>query len=437
MDADITDIIRLENPWIEDPAAWERERSRRLPPRPLVRRQAGLGDAPFETDTATLLIGPRQAGKSTWVWTRLFDDAARVLYLDCEQPAIRRWCADVVRFSVDVRSLGPGISHVFLNEVQALDEAGLFLKGVVERRPGVRIIATGSSAFHLLARTRESLAGRARRLRLLPLTLEEVTSDLDAVSPLIRPAALRDRLLRHLTVGGYPRVWQSSDASAELTSLIEAFVIRDASDRFRIERPDALRTLLRLAALQCGSLANASEWASIAGVSVSTVSSYLNVMEESLLIRQVPVFAGGKRAEVTSARKVFFLDVGLRNRLVGELRPFEERGDRGAVLETWVFSELAKGLPFDATIAYWRTRSGAEVDFIVRDESRFMGIEVKASALGRPTLSRSARSFIEAYAPATFFVVNLALEHAERIGDTAVRWLPPWQLPSAIAARAR
>jgi predicted AAA+ superfamily ATPase len=208
-----------------------------------------------------------------------------------------------------------------------------------------------------------------------------------------------------------------------LGGLIEAFLDRDASDFFRIRRPDAMRKLLHLAAGQVGSLVNLTEWASLTGVSRETVQEYLEILANSHLVHLVPVFAGGRRAELTATPKVFLVDTGIRNALVRDFRPLDERQDAGATLENWVYGELVKNVGPSAQVRYWRTRSGAEVDFVVDDGSTPIGLEVKAAALRRPQLSRSARSFIEAYQPRRFLVVNRELEHEEVVAGTTVRWL--------------
>jgi predicted AAA+ superfamily ATPase len=126
--------------------------------------------------------------------------------------------------------------------------------------------------------------------------------------------------------------------------------------------------------------------------------------------------------------KIYFRDPGLRNALSGGFSGLDERGDRGPLFESWVAGELAKRvfeLNPNERLSYWRSKSKAEVDFVLEKKGRLVGVEVKASALKRPMLSRSSRSFIEAYAPGDFIVVNLGLTAMDRIGDTDIRWEGP------------
>lgn len=424
---DLVALLRRENPWLDDPTRWSPAVETHLPDRYLPRHQpdvAHLDAAGLARDKATLLIGPRQAGKSTWVWHHLRRLPPRVLFVDCELHRLRAWCRDPGEFLADLSAILPEPCAVFLEEAQHLDEAGLFIKGLVDRRIPCPLVVTGSSSYHLAAGTRESLAGRASRARLFPFSLEEIGSDLADVAPALREANVQERLGRSLSVGGYPSVWLSEAPETELSALVEAFVIRDASDLYRIERLDAFRSLLQLAARQIGSVVNLSEWASLVGVSVPTVSAYLELMEESHLLVRVPPFAGGRRAELTRSPKVYFVDVGLRNHLVGDLSRFEHRGDRGPLLENHLFSELWKALPFASSLRWWRTRSGAEVDFVLSEGDRRVAVEVKAARMTRPKLSRGARSFLQAYEPDLFIVANLELRHSATIANCAVEWLP-------------
>jgi hypothetical protein len=432
VDRDLQAILLRDNPWLVEPGrldGWLRER---LPERYLPRDAARRSRERWaEVDRAHLVIGPRQAGKSTMIWSYLAGLGRPVLHVDCEQPLSREWCQSAPLFLDDLEKLVPEPVPLFFDEVQHLEEAGLFFKGLVDRKVRGPILVTGSSSYHLGARTRESLAGRATRTRLLPLSFHEVCRDLDDRPPLVRDHLAAERLARHLTYGGYPEVWLSERPEDLLADLVEAIILRDASDLFGIGRPDAFRRLLRLAAAQTGNLVNLSEWASILGIGRDTVGSYLEILESGHVVVTLPPFAGGRRSELTRTPKVFLVDNGVRNQLVHDWKPLEERVDRGPLLENWVFSELWKALPAGATLHFWRSSAKAEVDFVLTRGDVTVGVEVKAGRLGRPKLRRAARSFLDAYRPRRFLVVNTGLEHREEVSGTAVRWLRPPALAAA------
>lgn len=427
-------LLLRDNPWLENEKALTSWLGSRLParyvPRETVTRNASRWR---EANRAHLVVGPRQAGKSTALWAHLAAVGEPALFIDCEQPLVQEWCRSAPLFLSELESALERPVALFFEEAQHLDNAGLFVKGLVDRKVGVPILVTGSSSFHLGARVRESLAGRATRSRLLPFSLAEVCADIPGTPPLVVGQQREQRFSRHLAVGGYPDVWLSEDPAVPLTDLGEALVLRDASDLFRINRPDAFRRLLRLAATQVGSLVNLSEWAALLRISRDTVASYLEILESSHILKTLGPFAGGRRAELTKTPKLFFVDNGIRHHLVGDLRPLGERGDAGPALENWVFGELWKALPTGADLYFWRSASKAEVDFVLSIGTNLVGIEVKAARLGRTRLSRSARSFIEAYEPKAFVVVNRGVSASETVGTADVRWAPPQEVVSSLA----
>ena len=425
MEAQLRRVLLAENPWLagEDLQAWIQ---RFLPASYIPRRLRLAAD-----HRVVLVVGPRQAGKSTLIWKTLAEEGEPALYVNCEEPSMREWLTSPAAFLADLTESAGEARALFFEEVQRLPEAGLFLKGLVDRRTGLRIYATGSSSFDLEAATRESLAGRAQRHLLLPLSLAEAGSALPS-SRLAREEALSELVERMTIFGGYPTVLTSDDPRRELATLVEAFVVRDASDRFRIRHTAALRKILELAASQVGNLVNLSEWAALSNVSNDTVGEYCRLLEETHLFRLVRPFVGGKRAEITSARKVYFLDNGIRNQLFGGFQATGERADRGALLENLAFTELAKTVnPLLDGLSTWRSKSGAEVDFVVEHQGRLLACEVKAGD-SRGSLGRSARSFIDAYEPEWFLVVNRADWPETSIGTTRVRFLRVDELSGAV-----
>ena len=398
-------------------------------PSPYISRHLELS----KDEDALLVIGPRQVGKSTLIWKTLAEAGQPVLYLNCEESSIRDWLQSPGQFLADLETLEIDADTLFFEEIQALDEAGLFIKGLVDRRFPGRLYATGSSSFDLQAKTRESLAGRAHRQLLLAFSLDEL-----AAHSGLRGLALaeeRERLLNQLVIqGGYPNVHLSANPRRQLAALVEAFIVRDASDRFQIRHPQAFRRVLDLAASQVGNLVNMSEWAALAGISHTTVADYCQLLEESHILRLVRPFIGGKRAEITSARKVYFLDNGIRNQLFGGFAPFTDRDDRGALFENFVFTELSKTVhPLLDSLRYWRSKSGAEVDFVIEHQGRLLACEVKAGS-ARGNLSRSARSFIDAYKPELFLIVNTQAASAKSLDKTAIEFVTLTDLARRVQA---
>lgn len=431
MDGELLTLLRAANPWLENPRAFP-EAARHRIPSAFVPRDVSAAAEWSTPGRAHLVVGARQVGKSSVLWAWFRDNHRAPLFMNAEEPSVRSWCRSATLVASDLAGLVGADTPILIDEAQHLEEAGLFIKGLIDAGLPNPLFVTGSSAFDLESRTRESLAGRATRTIVHPFSLKEIAAIMHDAAPLLRESRLREAALRQMVVGGYPAAWLSERPEVELYRLMDAFVVRDASDRFHIAHVDAFRTLLRLVASQTGSLVNVSEWAGICGVARGTVDDYLTILADGHIVTLVQPFVGGRRAELTHRPKVFFRDPGVRNAALRQFQPFADRLDRGAALEGWVAAELAKVLsplaPLD-TLRYWRSRSGAEVDFLVERPAGLVAVEAKAAALRRPALSRSSRSFIDAYHPRRFVVVNLGLDHAERMNDTDVRWV----LPEAFA----
>jgi len=392
------------------------------------------GSLSFPAGRLELVVGPRQAGKSTWIRQQLCLLAAPVLLLNAEEPSVRELCTSPAQALTALDSVLAPETVLFLEEVQHLASPALFLKGLVDLAPDRRVVATGSASFELGSGTRESLAGRALRTRRLPFSLTEIQGGLDEdLSPAIVEGRLAEHWERLLVTGGYPRVWHAPAPDLELSQLVESFVLRDVTDLHRMDRPDAFRKLLELAAADVGNLVNLSEWASVASISRTSALRYLELAQDAHLLRLVPPFAGGRRSEVTRRPKVFFLDNGLRNTLFGGLGPSPRRGDRGQLWENAVFAEVLKASRLLDEVRIWRTTNGAELDLVVRRGERLLALEVKAGRPARPTLSRAARSFCAAYRPACLGVVNGGLRLDLDLDGVPVRFRRPWEIHELLA----
>ncbi len=430
---EVQNRILQYNPWLTQPDqadGWIRS----YLPEPYVLRNAE--PATLQKDRALLIVGPRQSGKSTLAWRLLRSSAPDILYLNLEDPLLRSALDAAIELVSLLRERYAFIRAVFLDEAQHLTDAGIFVKGLVDARLNIPFLVTGSSSFHLMSRTRESLAGRADRLRLLPFSLRELLRHEEPANPVAARSVSEQIFRRQMIHGSYPAVYladEDTDRVRLLSDLTEALILRDASDLFRIKRVDVFRKLLTLLAGQTGNLVNFSELASICHVDAATIHAYVEILEESHIVKVVRPFAGGKRRELTTAPKIFFIDNGIRNSLLNAFSPdISLRTDKGTLMENWVFSELYKCMPLTSVIHFWRSKAGAEVDFVVEQAGRIMALKVKSADLDHPRLGRSARSFIDAYRPDKFLVLNHSLEATVSMDNGQVDFLTPYQLATAL-----
>ncbi|MFQ5641735.1 MAG: ATP-binding protein, partial [bacterium] len=171
--------------------------------------------------------------------------------------------------------------------------------------------------------------------------------------------------------------------------------------------------LVRLLSAQNGGLLNYSNLAREGGLSDHELRGLLNLLEKTFTIYILSPFFTNKKREVIKNPKVYFIDTGLRNAIIEDFSSL--RPDKGVLYESYVFEELLKA---DLTFHFWRSKSKAEVDFVVKRDHSIIPIEVKA---GHPQITRSFRSFIQRYQPDRAFVVNSEVRDEGKLEATLVR----------------
>jgi hypothetical protein len=147
----------------------------------------------------------------------------------------------------------------------------------------------------------------------------------------------------------------------------------------------------------------------------SAVKRQINFLEKTYVASLLRPYFRNRRTELVKNPKVYFFDTGLRNAAIKDFKPVNERQDKGALYENCVFSELMKK---DRMVKYWRTKSKAEVDFVVDDR---VPLEVK-SGLAKPIVGKSLHSFMAKYQPERAFILNEFLFEDLRIGKSMVHW---------------
>ena len=196
MKIEIRDRLLQLNPWFDNTAFYNDEMARRMPD-PFVPRAISLKrfDDPRK---AKFIVGPRQAGKSTLVWSYLANlEPRRVMFLNGEEALVRSWCDSAIGLVRDLQKEFPMVNNLFFDEAQHIENMGLLAKGLVDAKADLNIFVTGSSSFHLMDRVRESLAGRAERRVLLPFSIDELSKNQGSTIPAVAKKRKRRNTLRY------------------------------------------------------------------------------------------------------------------------------------------------------------------------------------------------------------------------------------------------
>ncbi len=301
-----------------------------------------------------------------------------------------------------------------------------------------KFIVSGSGSLELKEKIHESLVGRKRLFELNPVSLEEFLNYRTgyryegrlSLFCELHPDEAAALLQEYLNFGGYPRVITATTQQEKRWTIGEIFngyLERDVSYLIRSDRVGIFRDLIRLLAAQIGSLINYSELSNTLGLSLATIKNYLWYAEKTFILRRITPFFRNIRKEISRAPVYYFYDLGLRNYAVGLFGQLEHPQERGFVFENLVFNILCEKLRYTgASIHFWRTKEGAEVDFVVNFVREIIPIEVKFQKFRAPKISRALRSFIRKYQPSQAFVINQNLKASLEIDKTVVFFRPIW-----------
>jgi len=392
----------------------------------------------------TLLVGPRQAGKTTLI-LHLQDDLQKkgdktlFLSLDYErdQPHFVDQEALLSRLRLE---FGSKKGYVFIDEIQRKENAGIFLKGLYDMRTPYKFILSGSGSVELKEKVHESLAGRKRMFELSTVTLAEFINyrtaykyqDRLAEYFRVNKSEAQGLLMEYLNFGGYPRVIledTTKEKSAIIDEIYRSYIEKDIAFLLRVERIDAFGNLIRMLADQTGTMINLNELSSTAGISVQTVKNYLAYAEKTFIIRRVTPWFKNLRSEISKSPVMYFNDLGLRN---FALRRF---GRYAALHETgFLFQNLIHHLLFEkakdegGTVHFWRTKDKAEVDFIINSDVGVIPVEVKCREMKGGEIGRSLRGFVAKYRPKEAWIVSLGAHEDAKLEKTRVRFIPFYEL---------
>jgi predicted AAA+ superfamily ATPase len=388
----------------------------------------------------SLIIGPRQAGKTTlmeMLKEYLDNRAERTLFLNLDiewdRPHFESQAALIKKIELE---MGQKHGYVFIDEIQRKDDAGLFLKGLFDLKLMYKFIISGSGSLELKQKINESVVGRKRLFELSTLTFEEFINHLteyryeNSLADFL--AIETDRVLmllsEYMQFGGYPRIVMADEQSEKLRLIDEIFrsiLEKDIAYLLKLDKPDVFSALIKILAGQVGQLMNYSELSSTLNVSFSTIKKYLWYAQKIFLVELITPYARNVRKEISKSPVPYFWDLGLRNYSLGLFGHLESPAEKGYVFENLIFILLKQKLRFKAAkLNYWRTKDKAEVDFVIEAGKNIIPLEVKYRHLKQPKVPVALRHFIDKYQPKRAYIINLDLRKTLKINKTTLIFLP-------------
>ena len=379
----------------------------------------------LKTPEIIAIFGPRQVGKTTLL-KELYGRVSNPIFLTFEDIELK------VLFEEDIKSfialyIDP-YEHIFIDEFQYAKMGGKHLKYIYDTTDK-KIFISGSSAMELSINAVKYLAGRifvfnlysfsfGEFLNVKDANLYKLYKNTDSSISAILSQKITAYMEEYLTYGGYPRVILSKNSEEKkevLKNLLSIYLLRDIKEIANIADETKMYKLLKALSLQIGNVIVYNELSTLIGVNAVQLKAYLSVFEKAFLVKAITPFFTNKRSEIVKNPEIFFLDMGLRNIIIRNFSALEDRVDKGAMLENFVFREL-----IERVLKYYRTKNGAEVDFILDDS---IPIEIK-SHITSMKISKSYHYFLENYTPKQGYVLNFNQIGVKAFNGVKVNFLP-------------
>jgi len=414
MNLRLLSLIEQQNPWLQ-----KQDASLLSIPHYRQRLQLNTLLLPEWDKLWTLLVGPRRAGKTIlgkYLCQSLIKEQRfkQLLYLNCDLLEIREWLQSSLFITEAIKQFKLQSPIIFIDEVQRLPTPGLLLKIIADLALPIKMLATGSSQLEIKSKVQEYLTGRNFSSLVLPLSYGEW----DAAEH------IEDWLL----YGCYPQIVDSSEKELLLARLYDDYISKDIIEILKIGQPDVFQKLLGLLAHSSGQLVNYNHLANDCQVSTTTIKHYLNIAQQTYITSAITPFVGNKRVELTSNPIIYFIDNGFRNYAIRNFNSLAQRTDLGLLVQGAVFQEIYKYISqhfLGYNIHYWRTKSGAEVDFVIyKNADTILPVEIKYRGLSAPAISRGYRSFLQAYQPKFAAVITKDFIGTERFENSEVHFIP-------------
>ena len=339
------------------------------------------------------LWGPRQTGKSTLIKT-LYPDAKRYDLLLSDQYERLLLRPSLIREECLANNLEAEnqASPIIVDEVQKIPILLDEIHWLIENRK-LRFILCGSSARKIKRGRGNLLGGRAVRYELHPLVYPEIPDF---------------SLEKALNAGFLPRHYQNVNPHQLLQAYVGDYLKEEIVAEALTRNIPAFSRFLQVAALTNGELTNYNNIASECGVSSPTVKEYFLILEDTLIGRMLPAFRKRAKRRLIGAPKFYFSDIGIVAHLTrrGKVVPGSELF--GRALEHFIYMELTAHSDYSGKnypVAYWKTASGFEVDFVLGDPE--VAVEVKGTQMVTNKHLKGIRAFKEEYQARSYIVVSM------------------------------
>ena len=341
-----------------------------------------------ELEDSIFLFGARQTGKSTALRMQ-FPDATYIDLLDTDlKSRFQRRPALLYEMLHDKAEQ----TLVIIDEIPEVPELLNEVHRLISERNLVFILC-GSSARKLKRKGRNTLGGRALPVYMYPLVSAEIPDfDID----------------RAVNYGMIPSHYLAKNPSHRLAAYIEVYLKEEIKEEALVRNLGAFQRFLEVAALTDGEMVNNNNIAQDCGVSASTVSSYFDILEDTLIGYRIPAFRRVMKRRLVQAPRFYYFDIGVANHLLHRKELVRGTIDYGHAFEHLVIQELVAWLHYthsEEELSYWRTYTNIEVDAVLGDAR--VAIEIKSVEEVLPRHLRGLKAFADEHPQSRRIVVSL------------------------------
>lgn len=350
-----------------------------------------------ELDSSIFLFGGRQTGKTT-ILHQQFPDA---VFIDLLNTSVKNRFRRNPSLLYDMLQDKPEDTLVIIDEIPEVPELlNEVHRLIVERR--LLFILCGSSARKLKRKGHNTLGGRAIPVYLYPLVSAEIPDfDID----------------RAVTYGMIPSHYLAKNPLRLLPAYIDVYLKEEIKEEALVRSLAAFHRFLEVAALTDGEIINNNNIAQECGVHATTVSSYFDILEDTLLGYRIPAFAKVTKRRLVQAPRFYYFDVGVANHLLHRKELIRGTADYGHAFEHLVIQEIYAWLHYshsEEKLSYWRTYTGIEVDAVIGDAR--IAIEIKSVEEVLARHLKGLKAFGEEHPDCRQLIVSLDVFN-RRMGD--------------------
>jgi predicted AAA+ superfamily ATPase len=301
----------------------------------------------------------------------------------------------------NLKSILRGHKTIFIDEAQRIENIGLTVKMIIDRIQDIKVFMSGSSAIHLNDTVNEPLTGRKWQYTLLPLSYEEIEQSIGYLNA-------KSQLVNRIIYGSYPEVvTHPGNERNILTELASSYLYRDILSVDSLRKPEYLEKLVKMLAYQIGHEVSYNELANALKIDKKTVASYIDLLEKSYVVFRLPSYSRNLRNELKRAKKIYFYDTGIRNTIINDFKPFEERPDRGALWENYLVAEKLKQIHnhgLFSNLYFWRNTDQREIDLLEEVDGTLSAFEFKLNPKAK---AKFPRTFLNAYPESSFAKIDM------------------------------